>query len=57
MILRPLLWCWTSQHSWRSVLLVQAKQRRELLEEERKVKQEKVEVIKEAVKKVLEDMH
>merc|ERR1719264_1816318 len=57
LVLRLLLWCWTSQHSWRSVLLVQAKQRREMLEQARKVKQEQVEVIKEAVKKVLEDMH
>ena len=36
---------------------MQAKQRREVLEQARKVKQEQVEVIKEAVKKVLEDMH
>ena len=57
LVLRLLLWCWTSQHSWRSVLLVQAKHRREMLEQARKVKQEQVEVIKEAVKKVLEDMH
>ena len=37
--------------------MVQAKQRREMLEQARKVKQEQVEVIKEAVKKVLEDLH
>ena len=36
---------------------MQAKQRRQKMEEERKMKQEQVEVIKEAVKKVLEDMH
>ena len=54
--LRFLLWCWTSKHSWRTELLMQAKQRRQIAEEDGKVKQKQLELIKEAVKKVLEDL-
>ena len=54
--LRFLLWCWTSKHSWRTELLMQAKQRRQIAEEDGKEKQKQLELIKEAVKKVLEDL-